>query len=90
MIPLVDLAAQHHEIAREVDAGFASVLRRTAFILGDEVAEFERELAGFVGVRHCIGVANGTDARSGLAVVRALEAIQRSLRSGGREESVVS
>jgi dTDP-4-amino-4,6-dideoxygalactose transaminase len=62
MIPLVDLAAQHREIADEVDAGFASVVRRTAFILGDEVAEFECELAAFVGVEHCVAVANGTDA----------------------------
>ena len=41
MIPLVDLAAQHREIAREVDAGFASVVGRTAFILGDEVRALE-------------------------------------------------
>jgi dTDP-4-amino-4,6-dideoxygalactose transaminase len=38
------------------------VLERTAFILGDEVAAFERAFAEFTGVRHCIGVANGTDA----------------------------
>jgi len=62
MIPLVDLTAQHQEIAREVEAGFASVIDRTAFVLGREVEEFERELAAFVGVRHGVGVANGTDA----------------------------
>lgn len=64
MIPVVDLAAQPREIAREVDAGFASVMARTAFVAGDEVHAFERELAGFVGVEHCVGVANGTDTLS--------------------------
>lgn len=61
-IPLVDLAAQHAVVAAEVEAGWQSVLRRTAFVLGDEVAAFEREFAAFSGVDHCVGVANGTDA----------------------------
>ncbi len=62
MIPLVDLAAQHREIASEVAAGFAAVIERAAFIGGAEVAAFEAELAAFVGVEHCVAVANGTDA----------------------------
>jgi len=37
VIPLVDLAAQHREIADEVQAGWRSVVERSAFILGDEV-----------------------------------------------------
>ena len=61
-IPLVDLEAQHREIAAEVEAGFARVIQRTAFILGDEVAAFEEAFARFTGVAHCVGVANGTDA----------------------------
>ena len=62
MIPLVDLRAAHAEVADEVAEGFARVIERTAFIGGDEVAAFEREYAGFCGVAHCVGVANGTDA----------------------------
>lgn len=61
-IPLVDLAAAHAEIAEEVQAGFADVLARTAFVGGPAVGEFEREYAAFGGVAHCVGVANGTDA----------------------------
>jgi dTDP-4-amino-4,6-dideoxygalactose transaminase len=61
-IPLVDLKAQHAEIAAEVTAGFARVCENTAFILGAEVAAFEREFAAYCGVAHCIGVGNGTDA----------------------------
>jgi dTDP-4-amino-4,6-dideoxygalactose transaminase len=79
-IPLVDLAAQHREIAAEVDEGFARVTARTAFILGDEVGDFEREFAEFVGVRHCVGVANGTDA---------LELVLRAAGIGAGDEVVV-
>lgn len=61
-IPLVDLRAAHEEVADEVRAGFERVLANTAFIGGDEVRAFEREYAGFGGVAHCVGVANGTDA----------------------------
>jgi dTDP-4-amino-4,6-dideoxygalactose transaminase len=62
MIPLVDLQAAHAEVAEEVDTGFKRVIANTAFIGGEEVAAFEREYAAFSRVRHCVGVANGTDA----------------------------
>lgn len=61
-IPLVDLRAQHEQIAREVQEGWARVIERGAFILGEEVEAFERSFAAFCGVRHCVGVGNGTDA----------------------------
>jgi dTDP-4-amino-4,6-dideoxygalactose transaminase len=61
-IPLVDLAAQQREIAEEIEQGWADVIDRGAFILGDEVEAFEREFAAFMGVEHCVGVASGTDA----------------------------
>ncbi len=61
-IPLVDLSLQHSEVADEVAAGFERVLAKGAYIMGPEVAEFEREYAGYSGVRRCVGVANGTDA----------------------------
>jgi dTDP-4-amino-4,6-dideoxygalactose transaminase len=61
-IPLVDLSAQHAAVADEVAEGWRDVLARTAFIGGPQVARFETEYAAFVGVPHCVGVANGTDA----------------------------
>jgi len=61
-IPLVDLAAQHAAVAQEVALGWQDVLAHTAFIGGPQVADFEREYAAFTTARHCIGVANGTDA----------------------------
>ncbi len=61
-IPLVDLAAQHREVADLVSAGFERVMSETAFIGGAEVETFERELARWWGREHVIGVGNGTDA----------------------------
>jgi dTDP-4-amino-4,6-dideoxygalactose transaminase len=61
-IPLVDLAAQHEAVAEEVAHGWQDVLDQTAFIGGRQVALFEQEFAAFTMVRHCIAVANGTDA----------------------------
>ena len=60
-IPLVDLSAQHAAVADEVAAGWQEVLARTAFIGGPQVAAFEREYAEFIGVSHCVAMANGTD-----------------------------
>jgi dTDP-4-amino-4,6-dideoxygalactose transaminase len=62
VIPLVDLAAQRAAVAGEVARGWQEVLAQTAFIGGPQVAAFESEYAAFTQTRHCVGVANGTDA----------------------------
>jgi len=61
-VPLVDLAWQDHAIATTVAAGWADVIATGAFTNGPDVAAFESEYAAFLGVAHCIGVSNGTDA----------------------------
>jgi dTDP-4-amino-4,6-dideoxygalactose transaminase len=61
-IPLVDLSAQHAAVAEEVAKGWEEVLAHTAFIGGPQVAAFERDYAEFIGVPHCVAMANGTDA----------------------------
>lgn len=61
-IPLVDLGAQQAEVNEEVTAGIKEVFDNTSFIGGPQVGEFERAYAEFIGVGHCVGVANGTDA----------------------------
>lgn len=58
----VDLQAQYSRIQQEVEAAVLGVMRRGQYIMGPEVAELERALAGFVGVDHAIGCASGTDA----------------------------
>jgi dTDP-4-amino-4,6-dideoxygalactose transaminase len=68
-VRFVDLPAQYRSIKDEVAAAMRRVLDRCAFVGGDEVAAFERELAEYcadgdlpAARRHCVGVANGTDA----------------------------
>src|SRR5260370_11434085 len=79
-IPLVDLAAQREEVAEEVAAGWQSVLAQTAFIGGPQVRTFESEYAAFIGTRHCVGVANGTDA---------IEIALRALGGGAGDECIL-
>ncbi|MEQ9467095.1 MAG: DegT/DnrJ/EryC1/StrS family aminotransferase [Ekhidna sp.] len=61
-IPFVDLKAQYESIKHEIDAAIASVIDETAFIGGEVIKDFEKDFARYVGVKYCIGVANGTDA----------------------------
>jgi dTDP-4-amino-4,6-dideoxygalactose transaminase len=61
-IPLVDLRAQHRQIVDDVAAGFDRTFEKTCFIDGPDVRRFEEAFASFSGTRHCVGVANGTDA----------------------------
>jgi dTDP-4-amino-4,6-dideoxygalactose transaminase len=61
-VPFVDLKAQYHSLQAEFEAAILKVLSDTAFIAGRYTAEFERAFAEYLGVSHCIGVANGTDA----------------------------
>ncbi|CCH29845.1 DegT/DnrJ/EryC1/StrS family aminotransferase [Actinosynnema sp. NPDC047251] len=79
-IPLVDLRAQHEQVADEVADGWAEVLKTTAFIGGRQVAEFEAEFAAYQEVRHCVGVGNGTDA---------IELALRALEVGPGDECVL-
>jgi UDP-2-acetamido-2-deoxy-ribo-hexuluronate aminotransferase len=58
----IDLKAQQARLKTELDARIAAVLAHGQFILGPEVQELEEKLAVYVGVKHCISVANGTDA----------------------------
>ena len=61
-VPLLDVNAQNLPLEEELTATFGRVLRSGRFIMGPEVEEFEKEVAGFVGARHGIGVSSGTDA----------------------------
>ncbi len=61
-IQMVDLAGQYEKIKTEVDAAIANVLRSAAFINGPEVKAFQAELEKYLGVKHVIPCANGTDA----------------------------
>lgn len=58
----IDLKSQQARIKGRIDAGIARVLAHGQYILGPEVAELEEKLAAYTGAKHCISVANGTDA----------------------------
>ncbi len=62
MIPMVNLKAQYAEIKDEVERGLAETIENCSFILGPNVQAFEKETAEYLGVKHAIGVASGTDA----------------------------
>lgn len=61
-IPLVDLKAQYLSIKKEIDEAIQRVLNKCNFIMGDEVKEFEEELASFCSAKYAVGVSSGTDA----------------------------
>jgi UDP-2-acetamido-2-deoxy-ribo-hexuluronate aminotransferase len=58
----IDLKSQYQRLKSEIDAGIQRVLDHGQYILGPEVAELEEKLAAYTGAKHCITVANGTDA----------------------------
>jgi dTDP-4-amino-4,6-dideoxygalactose transaminase len=57
-----DLCAQYNALKSEIDVGIASVIKSSQFISGSQVDELEKKLAEYVGVKHCVSCANGTDA----------------------------
>ena len=61
-IPFLDLVTPHRELEAELLDAFRQALRAAAFIGGAEVDAFEHEFAAYCGAKHCVGVANGTDA----------------------------
>lgn len=58
----IDLRAQYFNIEEKINARIKAVLDHGKYILGPEVTELEEKLAEYAGVKHCIAVANGTDA----------------------------
>ena len=59
-----DLKQQYQVLKEDIDAAMIKVATDCNFISGAQVAELEKELAEYVGVKHCVTCANGTDALS--------------------------
>ena len=62
MIEFIDLKAQQARLKDKIELGIQRVLEHGQYILGPEVSELEEKLAAYVGAKHCISCANGTDA----------------------------
>ncbi len=75
----IDLQTQYKQYKTDIDDRIHKVLEHGQFILGPEVAELETALASFVGVKHCITVASGTDS---------LEIALRALAIGPGDEVI--
>jgi dTDP-4-amino-4,6-dideoxygalactose transaminase len=80
MIPFVDLKAQYNSIKEEMDAALHAVIDNTAFVAGNYASEFEQQFANFLGVKYCIGCANGTDS---------LEILLKAMGVGPGDEVIV-
>jgi dTDP-4-amino-4,6-dideoxygalactose transaminase len=78
-VPFQDIPLQVRNLKPEIDAAVEAVLKHGEFILGPEVAAFEREWAGFTQVPHAVGVGSGTDA---------LHLILRALGIGAGDEVI--
>ena len=61
-IPFIDLKSQYKALKNSIDARIHAVLEHGAYVNGPEVVELEKTLASYVGVKHCLTIANGTDA----------------------------
>ena len=57
-----DLKQQYQVLKKDIDRALLDVAASSAYIMGPQVKELERQLAAYVGVKHCISCANGTDA----------------------------
>lgn len=75
----IDLKRQYAEYRAEIDARIRRMIESARFIMGPEIAELEQLLAGYVGVKHCLTVASGTDS---------LEIILRALGIGPGDEVI--
>ena len=78
-VPFVDLRREYQSLKAEIDAAVEDVMTAGDFILGDEVREFERAFASFIGTKHAVGVASGTDA---------LHLILRAMQVGPGDEVI--
>lgn len=60
----IDLKAQYAKLKEEINENIQQVLDSGQYMMGDHIKELEKQLADYVGVKHCISCANGTDALS--------------------------
>jgi dTDP-4-amino-4,6-dideoxygalactose transaminase len=61
-IPFIDLQAQRRRLGAPLEAAIKAAVEGGQWILGPQVAQFEKDIAAWTGVKHAIACANGTDA----------------------------
>lgn len=71
-VPILDLKPAYEELRSELDAAYHRVMESGWVLLGKELEAFEGEYAASVGVKHCIGVANGLEAMQLVLMARGI------------------
>jgi dTDP-4-amino-4,6-dideoxygalactose transaminase len=61
-VPLLDLKAEYHELRDQILPALDRVCEDSAFVLGEDVEQFEREFASYCDVKHCVALSSGTAA----------------------------
>ncbi len=79
-IPFVDLYAQYLSIKDEVDEAIRKTIKNASYIGGDVVTRFENSFADYLGIKHMIGCANGTDS---------IEILLKAFEIGAGDEVIV-
>ncbi len=79
-IPFVDLKAQYNSLLPEMNDAIMNIINNTAFISGESAAEFEHGFSSYLGMKHTIACANGTDS---------LEILLKSMGIGAGDEVLV-
>jgi UDP-2-acetamido-2-deoxy-ribo-hexuluronate aminotransferase len=77
----IDLKKQYRLLQSEIDARIHGVLEHGQFIMGPEIAELEKLLADYIGVKHCITVSSGTTS---------LEIAMRAMKIGPGDEVITT
>lgn len=73
-VPILDLKPAYDELRTELDAAYHRVMESGWLLLGRELEAFEAEYAASIGVKHCIGVANGLEAMQLVLMARGVGA----------------
>lgn len=79
-VKFLDIGATYRELQKELDTAISKVLKGGWYILGEQVKQFEKNYAEYIGVKYCIGVGNGMDA---------LELLLRAYDVGPGDEVIV-
>ncbi|BBO18596.1 glutamine--scyllo-inositol transaminase [Candidatus Brocadia pituitae] len=61
-IPILDLKKQYYYLIEDIDNAVLKNIADAKYILGSQVKELEDKIAGYIGVKHCIGMSSGTEA----------------------------
>lgn len=87
-VPLLDLQKEYEEIKGEIDESLLKTVSGARYILGPEVEKLEAEIARYLGVKYCVGVASGTDAL--LLSLRALAVTRKKSEFFAPDDEIIT